>query len=295
MKIGLIILLIINLILVVILIGRKRQVKNICRQLSFFRENDSNMLISCGNRTGGMGELADELNMLASDVRKHHKDYLEKEKNIAQIYTNLSHDIRTPLTSLDGYFQLLQESDDEVDRARYISIIRERIDSLSNMLEELFTYTKLKNEAYELELSNVDITKLLKQVIISYYDEWNTRGIRPIIDIEEDTIEVYANAQGLRRSIENIVKNVLVHGEKEIKISLKKEKEGSILTISNYVLNPDEINVDRVFERFYKADEARSTTSSGLGLSIAYGFVKKMGGSIDARLNNNEFEIIITF
>lgn len=242
-----------------------------------------------------MGELADELNMLASDVRKRHKDYLEKEKNIAQIYTNLSHDIRTPLTSLDGYFQLLQESDDEADRARYISIIRERIDSLSNMLEELFTYTKLKNEAYELELSNVDITKLLKQVIISYYDEWNTRGIRPIIDIEEDTIEVYANAQGLRRSIENIVKNVLVHGEKEIKISLKKEKEGSILTISNYVLNPDEINVDRVFERFYKADEARSTTSSGLGLSIAYGFVKKMGGSIEARLNNNEFEIIITF
>lgn len=295
MKIGLIVLLIINLILMIILIGRQRQVKNICRQLSFFRENDSNMLISCGDKTGGMGELVDELNMLASDVRQRNKEYIEKEENIAQIYTNLSHDIRTPLTSLDGYFQLLQESDDSEDRKRYISIIRERIDSLSNMLEELFTYTKLKNEAYKLELNDVNLTKLLKGIIISYYEDWQDAGIVPLLDIEEKKITVFANEQALKRTIENIVKNVLVHGAKKIKISLREEGENVLLKISNHVLNPEEIDVDRVFERFYKADEARGISSTGLGLSIAYGFVKKMGGSIEARLVDDEFEITITF
>ncbi len=295
MKICIIVLLIINLILVSYLINKKRQVKDICRQLWFFREKDSNLLISCGDRKGGMGELADELNLLAEKIRATNNFNKEKEKNLAEIYTNLSHDIRTPLTSLYGYFQLLQECDSEEDKARYISIIQERIDSLNDMLDELFTYTKLKNHGYQLELSPVNYTKIIKGIILSYYEEWTKQDIRPEISICDDVIYIMAEENAIKRTIQNIIKNVLEHGTKRIIIDLAKEDSLVHLKISNCVNNPEEIDIHRVFERFYKGDKARGKTSSGLGLSIAYGFVKKMNGDIFASLDGDIFTIHVKF
>ena len=140
------------LILIGILISYKRQVKDICRQLRFLQECDSNMLITTEMKKGHIGELVELLNTLLKERKKERADYQKKEQMIADIYTNLSHDIRTPLTSLDGYFQLLEETQEENDRKRYIQIIQERIESLKEMLEELFTYTKLQNGTYELKM-----------------------------------------------------------------------------------------------------------------------------------------------
>ena len=120
----------------------QRQVKDICRQLAFLLKNDSNMLISREIDFGGIGWLADILNELLAARKKEKIEYQEKEKMIADTYTNLSHDIRTPLTSLDGYFQLLETSSEEETRKRYLKIIQERIHSLKEMLDELFTFTK---------------------------------------------------------------------------------------------------------------------------------------------------------
>ena len=100
---------------------------------------------------------------------------ISEERMIADTYTNLSHDIRTPLTSMDGYFQLLETCSSEADRKRYIEIIEERIESLKEMLEELFTYTKLKNETYELKKERQNLTQILKETVFSYYDEWAER------------------------------------------------------------------------------------------------------------------------
>ena len=131
----------------------QRQIKDICRQLSFLMEHDSNMLIQREIDIGGIGQLADKLNELLDLRKKEKRDYKKKEEMIVETYTNLSHDIRTPLTSLDGYFQLIEECDNRDDERRYLNIISERIHSLNEMLEELFTFTKLKNESYNLELT----------------------------------------------------------------------------------------------------------------------------------------------
>lgn len=114
----------------------QRQIKDICRQLSFLMEHDSNKLIQREIDMGGIGELSDKLNELL-DLRKKKETSTEKEELIADTYTNLSHDIRTPLTSLDGYFQLIEECDNIDDQSRYLDIIRERLNSLNEMLEEL--------------------------------------------------------------------------------------------------------------------------------------------------------------
>ena len=273
----------------------QRQVKDICRQLAFLMKHDSNMLIHREFGLGGIGMLSDRLNDLLELRRKEKQYYQEKETLIADTYTNLSHDIRTPLTSLDGYFQLMEACENVEEQRRYLNIIHERIHSLNEMLEELFMFTKLKNESYRLELTSCCINRILKETVFSYYDEWVRREIQPDIQITEEQLYIDGNKQGLSRIIQNVIKNGLNHGEKKIRIVLKREQNQAVLRISNQVIASEKIDIEHVFDRFYKADAARSKTSTGLGLSIAREFVRRMNGEIGAKIEENEFIVEMSF
>lgn len=273
----------------------QRQVKDICRQLAFLMKHDSNMLIHREFGLGGIGMLSDRLNDLLELRRKEKRYYQEKETLIADTYTNLSHDIRTPLTSLDGYFQLMEACENVEEQRRYLNIIHERIHSLNEMLEELFMFTKLKNESYRLELTSCCINRILKETVFSYYDDWVRREIQPDIQITEEQLYIDGNKQGLSRIIQNVIKNGLDHGEKKIRIVLKREQNRAVLRISNQVIASEHIDIEHVFDRFYKADAARSKTSTGLGLSIAREFVRRMNGEIGAKIEENEFIVEMSF
>ena len=273
----------------------QRQVKDICRQLAFLMKHDSNMLIHREFGLGGIGMLSDRLNDLLELRRKEKRYYQEKETLIADTYTNLSHDIRTPLTSLDGYFQLMEACENVEEQRRYLNIIHERIHSLNEMLEELFMFTKLKNESYRLELTSCCINRILKETVFSYYDDWVRREIQPDIQITEEQLYIDGNKQGLSRIIQNVIKNGLDHGEKKIRIVLKREQNQAVLRISNQVTASEQIDIEHVFDRFYKADAARSKTSTGLGLSIAREFVRRMNGEIGAKIEENEFIVEMSF
>ena len=273
----------------------QRQVKDICHQLAFLMKHDSNMLIHRKFGLGGIGMLSDRLNDLLELRRKEKQYYQEKETLIADIYTNLSHDIRTPLTSLDGYFQLMEACENVEEQRRYLNIIHERIHSLNEMLEELFMFTKLKNESYRLELTSCCINRILKETVFSYYDDWVRREIQPDIQITEEQLYIDGNKQGLSRIIQNVIKNGLDHGEKKIRIVLKREQNQAVLRISNQVTASEQIDIEHVFDRFYKADAARSKTSTGLGLSIAREFVRRMNGEIGAKIEENEFIVEMRF
>ena len=119
--------------------------------------------------------------------------------------------------------------------------------------------------------------------------------IQPDIQITEEQLYIHGNRQGLRRVIQNVIKNGLDHGEKKISIVLERDQNQAVLRISNQVTHPEQINIDQVFERFYKADVARSKTSTGLGLSIAKELVKRMNGEISAKTEKNEFIIEMRF
>ena len=273
----------------------QRQVKDICRQLAFLMKHDSNMLIHREFGLGGIGMLSDRLNDLLELRRKEKQYYQEKETLIADTYTNLSHDIRTPLTSLDGYFQLMEACENVEEQRRYLNIIHERIHSLNEMLEELFMFTKLKNESYRLELTSCCINRILKETVFSYYDDWVRREIQPDIQITEEQLYIDGNKQGLSRIIQNVIKNGLDHGKKKIRIVLKREQNQAVLRISNQVIASEQIDIEHVFDRFYKADAARSKTSTGLGLSIAREFVRRMNGEIGAKIEENEFIVGMSF
>lgn len=272
-----------------------RQIQDICRQLSFLTEQDSNMKITGQIRFGGIEKMVDILNEAAAKTREDRKRYLEKEAYLSNVYTSLSHDIRTPLTSLDGYVQMLEQCENEEDRKRYLWIVTERIHNLKEILEELFTFSKLKNETYRLELTECCINRILRKTVFSYYEDWTKLGITPKLDIEETPVYIEGNEQALFRVFQNIMKNAMDYGEHKIGVSFKTSGENVCVRIYNEVPNPEDLDIGQVFERFYKADASRNKNSTGLGLSIAKEFVLRMNGSIEAKLEGNEFSIAINF
>lgn len=273
----------------------RSQIKDITAQLDFIEKNRSNALITIWVKAGGSKALAAALNEMLENHRAERVMWKKKENEISCIYTNLSHDIRTPLTSLDGYFQLLSESEDKEKNKRYISVIKGRIKALSDMLEELFMFTKLENKTYNIKLYKCDISEIVRETLFSYFDEWEKKAIVPELKLTEEKLYFYGNEQMMHRILQNIIKNVLEHGEKKVEICLNSIKNEIRLTIQNEVTKPDEIDIYRIFERFYKADVVRSKTSTGLGMAIAKEMTEDMGGKIEAELNDNIFKVSLFF
>lgn len=272
-----------------------RQIKEICRQLSYIEKEDTNRIVTVQISVFGIGKMVNYMNDIFLKERNRRKVYMDKEERIQQVYTNLSHDIRTPLTSMDGYVQLLGQVKDEEKQKKYLRIIRERIESLKEILEELFTFTKLKDPDYELALSELSVNRLLKQTIFSYYDNWQIKGIEPQLEIAEEEWKILGNETALKRTFQNIIKNALLHGKKDIFIGLQKEGQQVVLLFENSMSGEQQIDTEQVFERFYKGDASRTHISTGLGLSIAKEFVELMQGEISARVVDGRFGIEIRF
>lgn len=136
---------------------------------------------------------------------------------------------------MDGYFQLLTQSQSEEERQHYIAVIQSRIVSLKDMLEELFTYTKLQNETYELEIEPLDFGKSVFDTVFSFYDEFQRKGIEPQIDFCDGHLPILGNPEAIRRALQNIIKNALEHGQKQISFSLSVRDKQAVFRCRNDV------------------------------------------------------------
>ncbi|MCB6414987.1 HAMP domain-containing histidine kinase [Faecalimonas umbilicata] len=271
------------------------QIKNVKSQISFLNQHETNMLITSDKKSGCVAELADELNTLLEQTAALRKEIADNESHLKDTVINLSHDIRTPLTSMDGYFQLLLKSDDPEERQRYATVISDRLSSLKEMLDELFTYAKLTNRAYEVVLSSCAVNEILLSVLFSFYKDIKQRGIEPLIDVPEQDVFIQGNEPALRRIFQNILRNCIEHGNEHLSVCLINLVETVQISFENDYQMQEPIDINKVFDRFYKADEARSKTSTGLGLSIAKELVERLNGSIAGTVQDGRFIITTTF
>ncbi len=295
MKIAVIILAVVVIVLLLVIISYRRQVKNICRQLAFINNHKTNMMVTYQSFGNVTSEMINEINQMIVENRNSQQKIIDSSNNLKEIIANLSHDIRTPLTSMDGYFQLLEESDSSDDKERYNKIIANRISSLKDMLEELFTYAKVHDESYELSLEKLELNKIVLSTLFTFYDEINKRGIEPVININDEKLFVMCNQAGMSRVLQNIIKNSYEHSKTHLEIFMGRQGDYAVLRCGNDMKNCDDIDVNRVFERFYKSDASRSNISTGLGLSITKGLVEKMHGEVFADITENVFSITLKF
>lgn len=273
----------------------RRQIKSIAGQLSFLNHHETNMRITGDYGTGCAAALIEELNTMLDHAAALQKESADSEARMKDTIINLSHDIRTPLTSLDGYFQLLLRSGQPDEQQRYAAIISDRLQSLKELLDELFTYARLTGKSYEMELTACRIKEILLNVLFSFYEDFKRSGIEPEIDLLESDVVLMANEAALRRVFQNILKNGLVHGKEKISVRSALNGHNMEFCFQNDCAASSPIDAERVFDRFYKADDARSRASTGLGLSIAKELVLRMKGSISASVQDNIFTIKISF
>ena len=285
------------IIAVVYHIMYRRQVRRLCRQIEFVSNNRTEMKITTDIATPELKELVHQIENLNEKYKENEIAYIRQDGALRETITNLSHDIRTPLTSLDGYFQLLTSADANPEKKdQYQRIIKSRIESLNGMLDELFTYAKLQDKGFELEMGEVDINALTADILMSFYDDITERGETPEVELPENPVIINGNKDAYTRVVQNIIKNALVHG-KNLNILLKEEDGKAVFECSDELKNPEtEIDTSKIFDRFYKADKARTNAKgSGLGLAITKELVERMGGSISADCRDGIFAITVVF
>lgn len=315
MKLAIIAVLAVALIIITIkYILYRRQIKKICRQIQFVSENTTNHRVRTDLNHKEIVELAELINHMSEEHNKKEITLLNKDRRLKETLTSVSHDIRTPLTSLKGYFELLMSEEDVEKKLQYAGVMSERMDNLSDLLDELFTYTKLQNQDYKLDMEVCDMTKLVLDSIFSFYQIFKEKNCEPELNIDEKSYRVMCNDLAVKRVISNVVKNALVHGRGDIKLTYGlgdgtddkgsdgaliqadgKPNECVIFTCENSLAHPEEMDITLVFDKFYKADKSRNEKSTGLGLAIAKEMVDKMGGAIEARLIDRRFVIEIRF
>lgn len=283
------------IVLIIIIVLSVRQMDEICRRLTFIRTHKTNMRLTSDVSFKSIGRLIDEINAFLEETAEERMGFEKESRGLKESLTGISHDIRTPLTSLSGYFQLLTGTEDPEERERYCSIIKARIGSLEAMLEELFTYTKLQNSDYKMEMDSVNFTQCAIDTVLAFYGQFAGKNIRPVVNIEEKPAYIYGNAEAVRRILQNIVKNALVHGTEEVSVFLYEDGGNVVFRCSNRCEAPEEIDIDGVFTKFYKADSARKDTSTGLGLTIASELAGRLGGRLKAELEEDVFSVSAVF
>ncbi|WP_282929784.1 HAMP domain-containing sensor histidine kinase [Anaerococcus sp. Marseille-Q7828] len=272
-----------------------REVYNIYQEVNFLIENNTQMRISTGFSIGPFDQLAEIINKFLDSYHNKEKAYINKEKYLQNTIRGLSHDIRTPLTSLDGYLQVIADNKEDSDNDKYLSIMKNRINSLNSILDQLFTFIKLQEEEYILEMEKIDITSLALETLFNYYEDFKLRNIEPTIDFTKNKVFILANKDGLCRIFQNIYKNILEHGQSPIHLSLREVDDKIIFVSKNKMKDDLTINKNDVFKEFYKASDSRTGSSTGLGLAICKGLAEKMNGEISADIDGEYFSIILSF
>ena len=250
---------------------------------------DTNTLIDISSHDPYMRKLAAGINTQLRLLRKQRHKYLTGDRELKEAVTNISHDLRTPLTAICGYLDLLDKEDKSENTSRYLSLIGNRVDAMKQLTEELFRYSVILSTE-EMILETVHVNGVLEESIAAFYGALTSRGIQPEIHITETRIERQLNREALGRVFSNILNNALKYSDGDLFITLRDDGE---IIFSNTASSLNGVQVGKLFDRFFTVEAARN--SNGLGLAISKTLVEQMGGSISAELTNNKLIIYIRF
>lgn len=285
----------VTLALSLILISLLSQMKSIRNQVHFISRNDTNKRISFYGKSRSFRKLAKDINEIIDSYDERHDKILREDKEIKDTLTNMSHDIRTPLTSLKGYFELLDQTEDPDDRKKYTNIIYGRIESLSEILETMFLYTKVSNVNFKISIDPIECSKIILETLFEYYDDFQEKGYEVDVDVDEG-VRILGNEQSLKRIMQNLIRNSLVHGSGDVKLTVKASDDKTVkISIENALPEDQNPDPNRVFDRYYKGDASRHTGSSGVGLSVVKKLVESMNGDIKALVEDGKFKIRMSF
>ena len=284
---GILLLIVFLLVMKIIFMGKSMD--EIYTEFQERLSSDSNILIDTSSNDRHMRKLASELNIQLRLLRKERHRYQQGDQALKEAVTNISHDLRTPLTAICGYLDLLEREEKNENEQRYIFQIRNRTETLKNLTEELFRYS-MAASSQDLKTERMDIVQALEENLLSFYAIMQEKEIKPEITLPEKPIYRELDAGAVNRIFSNMISNALKYSDGDFSVVM--DQDGCV-TFSNTAHELNTVTVGRLFDRFYTVEASRNST--GLGLSIAKLLIERMGGNIEALYNNDKLQIKITF
>ncbi|MBE6873248.1 MAG: HAMP domain-containing histidine kinase [Ruminococcus albus] len=274
--------------LVIKIISLKTAARSIKRQFAEKLETDTNTVISIHSADSDMRELAGSINTQLKKLRAEHNRYVSGDAELKAAITNISHDLRTPLTAICGYLEVMKKEEKSEQMEKYLDIIGGRAELMKQLTEELFRYSVILSSDADADIEELSVNQVLEDCIMGYYAALSEKGITPEIELCEEKVIRKVNKNALARTFNNLMNNALKYSGGDLFISLSAEGE---IIFSNTAADLTTVQVERLFDRFYTVQAARNST--GLGLSIARTFIEQMNGSISAELADSRLIIRI--
>lgn len=267
----------------------KNEINNIGKSISNIINTDTNNLITISTNDSELKKLANVLNKSLKELRNLELEYKNGNQELKSSITNISHDLRTPLTAIRGYLDLMDNNLTE-KQIKYLKIIDSKVNDLTELTEQLFDFSKSIDIQNEIKKENICINDILEDSIASFYSLFKEHSITPNIDICKGKVIRLLNENMLKRIFENIISNAIKYSDRDFKV--KMFDDGTI-EFSNTTDKLDQVSLEKIFDRYYTVRNAKK--SNGIGLSIAKQLVDLSDGKITAIYKDNTLTIKLNF
>ena len=255
----------------------RRSAEELRRGVQERLETDTNTLLSIPSRDGAMCRLAAGLNVQLRQLRRERQQYQNGDRDLKEAVTNVSHDLRTPLTAICGYLDLLEGEEKSEAAERYLSLIRGRTDHLRSLTEEFFRTSAVLAAEEPEPAEPVSLNRAVEESLAAWYGVLSARGIAPEVELPEAPVVRPLNREAVSRILSNVLSNAAKYSPGDLRIVLE---ENGTLTFSNAAPSLTPVLVERLFDRYFTVESGGQGT--GLGLSIARRLTEQMGGTAAA-------------
>lgn len=283
------------LLLIVLFLGirlfmLRRGINEFQEDLKKHLAHETNTLLSTSTTDRQIQLLAAEMNIHLRELREKRRRYENGDQELKDAVTNISHDLRTPLTAISGYLELLEQEEKSAAATQYLNTIKNRTEAMKGLIEQLFHYSMITSSTEKPNMTVVSLNAVLEESISIYYSALVEKNIEPIITIPEEPIKLFGDQQILHRIFDNLLSNAIKYSDGDLHITLSPNGTISFMNTASSLTT---IEVEKLFNRFYTVNSARYST--GLGLSIVENLVEQLRGKISIAFHDNQLTIALSF
>ncbi|MCM1209323.1 MAG: HAMP domain-containing histidine kinase [Ruminococcus sp.] len=271
----------------------KRELARVKKNIRQISDSDSNSLVHSEITIKELDGLIEEINDIIREARTAKSDYENKNEQLKKMITNISHDLRTPLTSALGYVDIMLSSVTDMEQKKDLEIIKERLERLKKLINSFFEFTKVELMRAPLTLEPINIVGVLEESIARYFDDFNRENREILFTCHVKKHMLASNRDMLLRIFDNIIGNAYKHSDGNLEITVKNEEILKIVFTNKLICS--NLDMNHIFDEFYTYDISRQKGNTGLGLAIVKQFVMRLGGACYAATENDDLNIVVEF
>lgn len=276
-------------VLAVKLFSLKHRISLVSKQL----DDEKNALIATQLKGDVFEDVVHKINVMKENEHKTKVEINKEQAALKQAIADISHDIRTPLTSVVGYLQLAEKNAENEEQRADIEIALERAKYCSTLVNDFFELSVIDSKGIDPVMESVDVNDILCELILANFPNFEAKGITPRFEDSGNPVYAKADKKMLTRVIQNLISNGIKYSSDRLEISLEETKNAVKISLTNPISDYD-IDVEKMFDKFYQSSKARTANGAGIGLYVCKQFITAMDGMIYASLENGLLTVTVT-